>query len=107
MLCLWNPKAAYVWHRRKSGLVTQPAYKLIITEHQTQEYVSFKDSFTSPAPLPQEMLPVGEGGFLGKGVLQCIACINLQVSKLPGPCVKQLPIPMLTVLPQAPGLTLG
>lgn len=66
MLCLWNCMALYERHRRESGLMTQPAYKLIITEHQTQEYVSFKDSFTSPPPL-EEMIWVREGGFLGKG----------------------------------------
>lgn len=104
--------AIYVWHRRESGLVTQPAYKLIITEHQTREYVSFKHSFSRPQPL-EEMLWLGEGGFLGKGAplppsIQCPLHVPiLQVLILPGACIKQLPIPTLAVPPQASGLTLG
>lgn len=96
--------AIYVWHRRESGLVTQPVYKLVITEHQTQEYVLFKDSFTSPPPL--EMLWVGEGGFLGKRApVYCMCpfyrCYYFQE------CIKPFPTPTLTLLPQAPGLAIG
>lgn len=75
--------ALHVWHRRESGLVTQPVYKLVITEHQTQEYVSFKDSFTSPPPL-EEMLWVGEGGFPGKGGSSVLHVPILQVLIFPG-----------------------
>ena len=53
--------AIYEAQTMNQAWLTHPVYKLIIAEHQTDEYVSFRDSFTSPWLLEDSALWVGRG----------------------------------------------